>query len=263
MVKLPPRPVDSHKGTYGTLAVIGGQLNDDHVMLGSAAFAAEAALRVGVGKAIFVGSAHITTKLVELVPQAVGISTDLFGKMHSDIDAFVVGPGLGVTDYSYRMINALLELQNPTVIDADGLNVLVKHPELFKKIHERCVFTPHPIELSKLLQAANVRQADELAKQLGCTIVAKSHRTEIFGEEHFELNKPNPVLATSGSGDVLSGLIGGLLAQYHPDLSVFECAKLAVQIHSEAADLWRQNNADRGLLIPELIDQIPKTIQKQ
>jgi len=260
MVKLPPRKSDAHKGSHGTLAVVGGQLNDDKVMLGSAAFTAEAGLRSGVGKVIFVGSPHITTKLVEMVPQAVGISTEVLGKMHGDIDAFVVGPGLGVSDYSFRMINALLELSQPIVIDADGLNTIAKHPDLLSKIHERCVLTPHPQELSRLLQAAHARQVDELAEKLGCTIVAKSHRTEIYGEDHFELNKPNPVLATSGSGDVLSGLIGGLLAQYHPELSVFESAKLGVQIHSEAAALWQQQNADRGLLIPELIDQIPKVL---
>lgn len=257
-LKLPARSATGHKGTFGSLAIIGGQINDDRVMLGSAVFAAKAAIRSGVGLVYFVGQKELLVELIKMVPQAVGQKLD-----DVKADAAVVGPGLGQSEASISMLEKVLALDLPTVIDADGLNILAKKPGLGSHLNNKCLLTPHPGEFERLAKTFDIKTAGELARKLGCGVVLKDHETAVSdGQKTWTNSSANPALATGGTGDVLSGLIGGLLAQHFPKLSVYDSACLGVQIHSQAGLAWKQKHGSGGLIIEELIDLIPETMEK-
>lgn len=264
-IKLPERNSRGHKGTFGTVAVIGGSISSRSVMLGSPVFAAQAAIRSGAGLITFVGPKELLTHLIRLVPQAVGvIPSDGLSDISEKWQSIVIGPGLGVNEDVAELIKKILDLDKPTVIDADALNTMAEYPGLFGLVHEKCVLTPHPKEFERLAGAISVKSAESLSAKLGCTVVLKGHNTEVYapGDKWVE-KRENPALATGGTGDVLAGLIGGLLAQYYPHQStVFDCAKAGVAIHSKAAEKWREKHGSAGLLISELLDFIPEVMQK-
>lgn len=258
-MRVPKRPLDGHKGTFGNLVVIGGHISDKSVMLGSAVFVAQAAIRSGVGLVYFSAEKEVLLELIKMFPQAVGQNIDTI----KNIDALVIGPGLGQSESSVSMLEKVLKRNLPTVIDADGLNILASHPTMFKLLHDKCILTPHVAEFERLTKATNIKTARELSEKLDCTIVLKSHETSVVDRQNSWINKvSNPALATGGTGDVLAGIIGGLMAQYYPKLSIFDCACLGVQIHSRAGVSWRKQHGSNGLMINELIDLIPETIQK-
>lgn len=259
---LPIRQLDAHKGTFGTLAIFGGQINDQKVMLGSAAFVAKAAIRTGVGLVNFVARKKVLEDLIALVPQATGIIEDNFSLNSSSWKAIVIGPGLG-TDKA-ELMKQVLKMKIPIVIDADGLNILSENPEFLNDLSEDCVLTPHPKEYERLNYRVNAKTPREFAEKTGCTLVLKGSETVITNSKDTQTSQGNnPALATGGSGDVLAGLIGGLLTQYAPDkISVFECAKLAVEIHVKAADRWREDHGSGGLIIDELIEYIPSVMDE-
>lgn len=264
-VRLPERNSRGHKGTFGTVAVIGGSISSRSVMLGSPVFAAQAAIRSGAGLITFVGPKELLTHLIRLVPQAVGvIPSDGFSDISAKWQSVVIGPGLGVSETGAQLLKKVLGLNKPAVIDADGLNTLAEHPELFKLVHDMCVLTPHPKEFERISDASGIKDAKRLSDKLGCTVVLKSHNTEVYapGKQWIE-KQENPALATGGTGDVLAGLIGGLLAQYYPtQLSIFDCARAGVDVHSKAAEKWREKHGSAGLLISELLDFIPEVMQE-
>lgn len=259
-IKLPERRKTGHKGNFGTAAVFGGQKNQNSVMLGGPAFAANAALRSGVGLVNFIGPGDLLAELIKMVPQAVG---------YSDIDsnsknwgAIIIGPGLEKSPENELTIEKLLALKKPTVIDAGGLNILADSPNIFRLVHEKCVLTPHPKELSRLIKGLSLSEPKDLIEKNGCCLVLKSNVTEVISKnEHWLLEGNNPILATGGTGDVLAGLIGGLLAQYSDEeLSIFECAKAGIYIHSQAAKEWRKQHGNQGLIIEELLELVPSQI---
>ena len=257
-LKLPARPASGHKGTFGSLAVIGGQINQDSVMLGSAAFVAKAAIRSGVGLVYFAGEKDVLVELVKMVPQAVGRALSEV----KNCSAVVIGPGLGQSEQSYSLVKSVLSLNLPTVVDADGLNVLSKQPEILSLIHSGCVLTPHRGEFERLAFVARVKSAKELAEKLGCCVILKGHETKVSDGQNNWVNKSaNPALATGGTGDVLAGITGGLMAQYLPELSIFDCARLGVQIHAKAGLAWKNKHGSGGLAIDEFIALIPKTME--
>lgn len=256
-LELPARPADGHKGTFGSLAIIGGQISNDKVMLGSVAFAAKAAIRSGVGLVYFGGQKNVLVELVKMVPQAVGQTI----KDLSARDAIVIGPGLGQTEKARSILEYVLNLNLPIVVDADGLNILASRPEMLKSVHAKCVLTPHPGEFERIAKTCKIKTAGELAKKLGCCVVLKGHETTVTTSRQSWISKiSNPALAAGGSGDVLAGLIGGLLTQYYQKLSIFDCACLGVEIHSKSGLAWSQRHGPAGLFIDELIDLIPETM---
>lgn len=262
-LQLPDRPETGHKGTFGTVAIAGGSMTGQKVMLGSAAFAAKAAIRSGAGMVVFIGEKELLTHLIEMVPQAVSLIPDEKLSGSEKWQSIVIGPGLGINKQNIRLINELLSLKLPTVIDADGLNTIAEYPELSDDLHELCVLTPHPKEFERLAKSMRVKDENALAEKLNCTVILKGHKTSITdGKNSWSKEVNNPVLATGGTGDVLAGLVGGLMAQYCPwKITVFDCARLAVEIHSKAAEKWRQAHGSGGLIIDELLELIPVTME--
>lgn len=259
VAKLPSRPPDGHKGTFGRVGVIGGQINDESVMLGGAVFAAKAAIRSGAGAVEFIAQKEVLVELIKIFPQATGAAIDHIAKCSS----IIIGPGLGISHLNKTLLRRALLTKLPCVIDADGLNILSNNPELLSLIHNNCVLTPHPKEYERLIKAAKVGTSQELVRGLNCTVVLKSSETRVmYGREKWVSNIKNPALATGGTGDVLAGIIGGLLAQYYRGFTPFDCAKWGVQVHAKAGLYWSKSRGSGGLFIEELIDIIPTAMEK-
>ncbi|MFV8819113.1 NAD(P)H-hydrate dehydratase [Haliea sp. E17] len=250
---LPPRPATAHKGNCGTVLVIGG----DHGMAGAAALAGEAALRCGAGLVkVATRAAHVAplvARTPELMPRGVESGDELEGLLQS-ADVLVAGPGLGQSDWSAFLLRAAAASGKPVVLDADGLNMLAAGKVRFDG---EVVYTPHPGEAARLLgvttaavQADRFAAVRQLQDKLGGVAVLKGNGSLIAGRDALLLSTyGNPGMASGGMGDVLSGVIGALLAQGLPPL---ESAALGVCFHGAAADAAAQSGM-RGLLASDLM----------
>ncbi len=289
---LPPRHAEGHKGTFGTTLVIGGAITP-RVMPGGPALAARAALRSGCGLAalatpesLAVAAATITPEAT-VIPLAIGDAVgdgaiEAVRRESRESHAIVAGPGLGRPCGVDRLVAAIVELEDrPRVIDADALNAMAAMGR--DQVRGPIILTPHPGEWSRLARALGVEQdplhdegrpaaAAALARRLDAgggpvVVVLKGARTVVAdGERWWRCDRPNPALATAGSGDVLAGVIGGLLAQFHPrpgaraldgTLDAFEVARLGVALHAAAGRMWSEHHGDAGMLAQELADAVP------
>ena len=236
-----PRKKFTHKGTYGHAAIIGGSYG----MMGAAVLCAQASLRSGAGKLTsFIPECGYTI-LQTAIPEAMCIVS---GEKHiktvtgmENFDAVGVGPGMGMHNSNLLLLKTIFSASNkPMVVDADALNTIAENKELLPLIPAHSVLTPHPKEFEKLFGKTTngfeqVIRATEMAAAYHVFIILKGHRSCICtpgGEVYFNTTG-NAGMATAGSGDVLTGIITGLLAQaYTP----FEAALLGVYIHGAAGD---------------------------
>jgi hydroxyethylthiazole kinase-like uncharacterized protein yjeF len=258
---LTPRPRNTHKGSFGSLAVIGGA----HGMTGAALLAGRAALHLGAGR-VFVGL---------LEPMAVDpVQPELMLRSAADAmhqaTAAVIGPGLGVADAALEMMrriasaSALRPFGNFSLLfDADALNLLAMHPVLATRVAKRnapTLLTPHPAEAARLLsisvddvQADRITAALELARRFNAHVALKGCGTVVAHPDgRWRINTTgNAGLATAGTGDVLAGMTGALLAQHWPADKALNCA---VHLHGAAADrLAQEGQGPIGLSAGELI----------
>lgn len=252
---LPPQPAAAHKGLYGTVLVLGG----DHGMAGAAALAGEAALRCGAGLVRVATRPEHVSPLVartpELMPRGVESGEDV-ASLLAAADVLVVGPGLGQSDWSAYLLRAALASGKPAVLDADALNLLAAGVVVATP-GARHVVTPHPGEAARLLGCSNAEvQADRFAaaralqQRLGGVAVLKGNGSLVCSDRHLLLSDSgNPGMASGGMGDVLSGVIGALLAQ---GLSPEDAAALGVCLHGTAGDLAAEDG-QRGLLASDLM----------
>ncbi len=255
---------DSHKFNRGHVLVVGGGR-----MTGAARLAARAALRVGAGlvtvacptEAFAIYASTLTAVLVEPVVDAAGYAALLADPRRN---AVLLGPGAGVTPALRRQVLTALAVRRSTVLDADALTVFAGAAEaLFERLTPHCVLTPHDGEFARLFPAEATEaptRADKLARaraaavRSGAVVVVKGADTVIAapdGRAAVNANAP-PELATAGSGDVLAGLVVGLLAQ---GLPAFEAASAAVWLHGEAADGFGP-----GLIAEDLPDALPRVL---
>ncbi len=260
--QLPKRIATGNKSTFGSLAIVGGHLGQADVMFGGTALAALGALRTGIGKCVLAMPQDVLKNAISIVPQATGFP---LSQPALPMQAVVIGPAFGIGELQKQALNIVVRSNRPVVIDADAINLLAKNPDM--AIGGNSIITPQPAEFERLRNAFGLTGSDQeaassLAKKLGCVIVLKNANTYVTdGESDYELGIANPVLAAAGSGDLLAGIIGGLLTQYFPkDLSLIQIAILGVNIHSSAAKLWLQKHADRGVIIGELAELIPNVI---
>jgi len=250
---LPRRKRDAHKGSCGHVLVIGGELGYS----GAARMAGEAALRVGSGLVSIATrpehSGLLNLHRPELMCHGVETSEQLSALL-AKVDVVVVGPGLRQSDWAKSLFHAVISSGKPTVVDADGLNLLAAAPTA--KPH--WVLTPHPGEAARLLSCATAAiQHDRFAAALslqadyGGVAVLKGAGTLIASEQELAIsNTGNPGMASGGMGDVLTGVIAGLLAQ---GLSLRDAAQQGVYIHGLAADLAAEKGGERGLLASDLM----------
>ncbi|MGH8215604.1 MAG: NAD(P)H-hydrate dehydratase [Rhodanobacteraceae bacterium] len=250
---LPPRPRDSHKGRYGHVLAIGGDLGAG----GAVRMCGEAALRVGAGLvSIATREANIAAILAarpELMPHGVQVPRNL-EPLLARASVIALGPGLGQDDWGRGLWQLALDAAKPTVLDADGLNLLAESPHA---LPERIVLTPHPGEASRLLgrstsdvQADRFAAARTLAEKYRAVVVLKGEGSLIAdpGGRIALCRWGNPGMASGGTGDVLTGVIAGLLAQ---GLDPWDAACLGVGLHARAGDLAARAG-ERGLLATDL-----------
>lgn len=297
---LPPRDPRGHKGTFGTVAVVGGQTGATP-MIGGPALAAVAALRTGAGLVRIVAPEPTLSAALIVAPSATGVSlpVDETGALiaHEAVAAFdrvltaatvvAIGPGLGVSAGAVALsLRAVGQTQTPVVADADALNALAQTPDFARDIRAQAVLTPHPGEFARLAKPLGVTAdptlererpiaAEQLAQRLGCVVVLKGAGTVVSDGQRTWVNETiDAALATGGTGDVLTGVISGLIAQHYRKptsagsrsltsealggLSLFDCARLGVRAHALAAAIWRQRaGAEAGLLAMELAGCLP------
>lgn len=253
MEHLRPRPRDCHKGQCGHVLIIGGELGCS----GAPRMAAEAALRTGAGLASIATRPEHALAMNSSRPEIMchGVSTtDQLQPLIEQADVIIVGPGLGQTNWGRTLWQSACHARAPLVVDADGLNLLSAFPEA----HENWILTPHPGEAARLLGiSAQAVQSDRLAavkglhKQYGGTCVLKGAGTLILapGTLPVVCDKGNPGMASAGMGDVLSGVIGGLVAQGVP---LGDAAKLGACLHAMAGDMAARSG-ERGTLAMDLM----------
>jgi hydroxyethylthiazole kinase-like uncharacterized protein yjeF len=261
---IPEREQDAHKGHFGHVMVIGGELGYG----GAAILAAEAAAMSGAGLVSLASRAeHVLPALVrrpELMAVGVASGQELERYLARPTH-LVVGPGLGRTPWSEQMLQQAIKSDLPLVLDADALNILAEG-RLTLPEHGRWVLTPHPGEAARLLgiSTAEVQQnrmqaVMRLQQTYGGVVLLKGAGTLIHdGHETWLAKVGNPGLATAGSGDVLSGLIGSLMAQGLPPA---EAAQLGVCLHGDAADLAVEETGMAGLQAGELLPYIRELLK--
>jgi ADP-dependent NAD(P)H-hydrate dehydratase / NAD(P)H-hydrate epimerase len=257
--KLMPTP-DCHKYSRGHAIVVGGGL----ATTGASKLAAMAALRVGSG---LVSVACTKEALPAYASSLVSVMTKPYGKLEElepllddkHTTAILIGPGSGVNDITRELTIHMLSHKKPCVIDADAISAFQDNPNpLFSAIKGPTVITPHEGEFSRLfwVKGAKTERAVEAAKESGAVIVLKGNDTVIAAPDgRVAINYNAPVwLATAGAGDVLSGLITGLMAQSIPP---FEAACMGTWMHSEAASQFGP-----GLIAEDLPSFIPDVLRK-
>ena len=256
-----PRKKNVHKGMHGHVLIIGGGLG----MPGAVCLAALAALRVGAGMVSIATRPEHAAQVVPLVPEAMIYSivtvNDLLPLL-AKATICVIGPGLGEDKWAQALFDAAIAAQLPLVIDASALRMIAKNPQH----DDNWVLTPHPGEAADLLacsshdiQANRLRAAKRMQQQYGGTVVLKGVGTVInTGEGHaYICTAGNPGMASAGMGDVLSGVIGGLLAQGVP---LAAAAQLGVWLHARAGDDAVAVRGTRGLLARDLMPYLRNQI---
>ncbi len=275
---LPQRPTNTHKGDYGHALVVAGSRGKG----GAAGLTALAALRAGAGLVTMAvpESCHqalefnpletMTVALPEtksgcLSSQAIdAILTNLKGK-----SALAIGPGLSTEKETVQLLEALLpQVECPLVIDADAINALGKSGKLIDQIRTETVLTPHPKEMSRLsgwsvpdILNQRIECSREFSQAHNVTLLLKGARTLLAFADGTVLINPtgNPGMATAGSGDVLTGLIAGLIAQ---GLSVPSATAAGAFMHGMAGDLYAEAHHEIPLIAGDLLDTIPETFKR-
>lgn len=258
---LSQRARDAQKGDFGRVLIIGGEYG----MLGAVKMAAAACARVGAGLTVVATRVGHGSLLSATLPEVMGhgvAKTAELKKLLKKATVIVVGPGLGQEAWGRQMLEIALAADVPKVIDADALNLLSTQIYIGSRprtLTGRYILTPHPGEAARLLKTqAKAIQADRLAairdlqSAWGGVCVLKGAGTLIKGEETtiYTCAAGNPGMATGGMGDILSGVIGGLIAQ---GLSPTEAACAGVYLHACAADKAAQEGGERGMLATDLL----------
>jgi hydroxyethylthiazole kinase-like uncharacterized protein yjeF len=258
---LPKRLRNTHKGDFGHVLVIGG----DYGMAGAVRMAAEAAARIGAGLvSVATHAEHITIvsgNRPELMCHAVTSPKTLLSLLDK-ANVIAIGPGLGQSEWSNDLLTATLSLPKLKVLDADALNLLANNP--LKR--EDWILTPHPGEAARLLQttASQIQEnrlaaARTLQQRYGGVAVLKGAGTVICAGENavHVCAAGNPGMASGGMGDVLSGVIAGLLAQ---GLSLTQAAQVGVYLHARAGDEAAYQAGERGLLALDLMPYLQRLV---
>jgi NAD(P)H-hydrate epimerase len=275
---LDPRPSGAHKGDYGHLFVLAGSPGKT----GAAAMICDGAMRTGAGLVTLgipaslnpILEAKLTEAMTEPLPDAgTGyLSPDaskLMGQLLKGKTACALGPGISTQPQVQELLLELItRVSIPLVIDADGITAVASRPEILKECKSPVVLTPHPGEMARLVgstpqkvQDDRIGVAQSFATQYNCIVVLKGSKTVIATpDERIYINPTgNPGMASGGVGDVLTGIIGGLVAQ---GLSPLDAALWGVYLHGLAGDLAVQTVGEISLIAGDIIDYIPDALKE-
>ena len=264
---LPKREQKSHKGTYGRVLIIGGA----PCMAGAPSFSARAAYRVGCGLVEVFTHEKNRVILQTLVPEAVlsvwneDIDFLALAASIKKADAIAIGMGLSTSEKALEILKFTLEKADcPLVIDADALNLIAKNKQLFKLAKSPIIITPHPMEMSRMtnIEVGEIIKnipdfAQNFADQNGLICVLKDHNTAVAipnGDKIYINQSGNSGMATGGSGDVLDGIIAGLLAQ---GTEPYIAATLGVYLHGLAGELASEMLSEYSVMASDIIEALP------
>jgi ADP-dependent NAD(P)H-hydrate dehydratase len=267
---LPPRPLEGHKGLFGRVLVVGG--NEE--MIGAPLLAGTAALRTGAGLVQIAMPKSVLRIAILVTPELIGLGLTKGNiarlvEAAEKADALVIGPGLGQSAKSEERLKELFRLEKPAVVDADALNFIATRKTWPARFKLQAVLTPHPGEmarLAKLIGRSTVPTDDEgrmelagvAAKAFGQVVLLKGNRTVVSDGERVYMNLTgNSSLSKAGAGDVLSGVLGTLLAQ---KMSPFDAACLAAHLHGRAGEIMGEQIGLRSVLAMEVAETIPEAL---
>jgi hydroxyethylthiazole kinase-like uncharacterized protein yjeF len=257
-----PRAREANKGEFGHVLIVGG----DYGYSGAIKMAGEAALRVGAGLVSVATrpehAAILNIGCPELMCHAVTSSAEL-DPLLAKATTVIIGPGMGRSAWAQKLLYLILKSEkNVVVVDADGLNLLAEKP--VKKMN--WILTPHPGEAARLLkksvqdvQSNRVAAVIELQQKYGGVCVLKGAGTLVLAPDSAPVicEAGNPGMASGGMGDVLSGVIGGLLAQ---GMVLADAAKCGVLVHAMAGDLAAKEGGERGMIATDLMPYLRRLV---
>lgn len=254
---LKKRPEDSHKGTFGTVKILCGSKK----YTGAALLCCDGALRSGCGLVRLFADEQVCSPVRVRLPEIINASASLFSDTHAQ--SAVIGCGIS-DEYNDILADILKNINCPTIIDADGINFLSAHKDILREAKADIVLTPHPMEFSRLAGASvenicadRTYYAEKFSREYNCTVLLKGHNSVIAAPEKPTVtnNTGCSALAKGGSGDVLAGVIGSLLAQGYDG---YTAAVIGAYVHGKAADMLAEQCGKCGVLPSDL----PKTIGK-
>lgn len=268
---LKPRLPDANKGDFGHVLIIGGDLG----LSGAVHMAAESSARAGCGLVTVITHPEHAPLINITRPEIMSNGLDIDNNDHIEkfksllqkASVIIVGPGLGTSKWSLRVFNYVMtcKLNKPIIIDADALNILAGNSDIYN-IGNNCILTPHPGEAARLLnittrqvQQNRTSAVNQLQQKFDCTIVLKGAGTLVKSSDSliYLCDTGNPGMASGGMGDVLSGVVGGLVAQ---GLSLCAAARLAVVVHAAAGGILAAEEGQIGILASDLIPRIRKIL---
>ena len=265
--KMPIREQNSHKGTFGKVLNFSGSKN----YIGAAYLSTKSSLKIGAGLSALASEKQIISSVSAMLPEAIYLTRKEGLDKINDYSVVLIGCGLGQGINAKNLLKKVLKKtkDKPLIIDADGLNLLATiTPSQPSPSREGVIITPHPLEASRLLACSleqvieNLEEsAKELSKKYNCVTVLKTHRTIVCDTDlNIYTNQyGNSALAKAGSGDVLAGIIAGLLAQ---GMQAFEACKLGVYLHFRSGEIASENLTEYSVLANDLINYIPEAIKE-
>lgn len=268
---LPDRDSDAHKGNFGRILLLCGSRG----YTGAAALAAMGALRCGAGL-VYLGvpesiyaieAVKLTEPIVFPLPDEDGmLSAQAINKitqMLPNMDAVLIGPGLGQSQGTFTVLKAILQqYSGSVVIDADGINVLAGHIDLLRGRTAPTILTPHIGEFNRITGQAckdRVAEAKEFAANNQVILLLKGHRTVITdGTDCYINHTGNPGMAVGGSGDVLAGMITALLGQ---GIAPLQAAACGAWLHGAAGDICEKEIGQYGMLPSDMLQVLPRLLK--
>ncbi|MBQ2785907.1 MAG: NAD(P)H-hydrate dehydratase [Oscillospiraceae bacterium] len=268
---LPDRKPESHKGDYGRILLLCGSVG----YTGAAALAAMGALRSGAGL-VFLGvpESIYAIEAVKLTEAIVFPLPDEGGKLSrkaileilkrlENMDAVLIGPGLGQSEDTFLVTKAVLQhAVCPVILDADGINVLAGHMDILRDRHYPTILTPHAGEFGRIygqIEPDRVFCAAAFARENGCILLLKGHETVITdGEDGYVNHTGNPGMAVGGSGDVLAGIIATLVGQGVEPLKAAACG---AWLHGAAGDICAKEIGQYGMLPSDMLEVLPRLLK--
>lgn len=267
---LPERSQDSHKGTFGKVLVIAGSKECQ----GAAVLCAKSALKSGSGMVKVLTHQNNRNVLACALPEALIATYDecidvtFCEELLEWADSVVIGPGIGVDTLSKELMNIIMDNKDkPIIIDADAINIIAGEKKLLNKVSEKCIFTPHLLEMSRLsgksvtdIKNRLIDTATEFAENYGCICVLKDSRTIVAkSSQRVYINSVgNSGMATAGSGDVLSGIIGSLAGR---GIDTFDAAAYGVLVHGLSGDCAAECIGQTSMIAGDIIDNIHKVFE--
>lgn len=263
---LPKRSNASNKGSFGKTLLVCGSNNYP----GAALLASRAASSIGSGLTSLATTKEVFSDITPGIPEVIHVDFNFQSILEESKKAsvIVIGPGLGAGNDIKELVGKLIiEIEIPIILDADGINSFQGNKSALKKVKNHLIITPHIKEFARLLNTTTeniienkVNMCSETAKELNCTVILKGAGTIISTKDGETFISPfaNSALAKGGTGDVLSGFIGGLISQ---GLSPKIASCLAVYIHGKLGEVIAMEKTEYSLLPQDLISYLPKVIK--